>query len=1354
MFIQNLPYRFLLLIAISLIPIYVKGQSQPIFQKISQTQGLSNGRVTGIVKDTTGFIWIATKNGLNRYDGKTFKVYNKQNSGLSANDISDLLVDSHGRLWVSTLGGGVNLYDATLDEFISFKHNTENALSITSNQVNTVFEDGDGDLWFGTENGLSLLIEPFNVFVSYSNKLISNPEINHNSITSIQQTEEDFLYIGTFGGGLYRFYPKTASFTRIVSEEGFFTDFIHCLESLNDSTLLAGTSGGGLLAFNTQSGTYSNFLEDSPFQDITIVRALLRDAESTLWIGTDGHGLIKKEKGEEWRMYQHNAQLKHALSGNAVYALLEDDEANIWIGTAWSGVNVVNKSSNVELLYSDITGEKLTPVLAVYRHNDRLLFGLDGDGLTYYNQETGELKYFGKEQGFPGRYVQHIQAAKDGTYWLGTFANGLIKLNPEEDSWIHYKHADKRNSLNYNDVRYVLEDEPGHYWIATWGGGLNYFDAQQESFVHYRERDRNSINSDNVISLLQTGDSLWIATFGGGVNVLNTKTGTFRYVQFEEGNSNSLSGNNIFCLFKDSRGYMWIGTSGEGINRLNLQTGLVERFEEYKAVRYSTVTAIEEDEHGDIWFSTKKGIFRYSYEGNDFTSLPDITGEFHINAAMKDEEGSLYFGGIDGVVHFKPEEVQYRAPQLPVVFTNFKLFNKEVPVGMNARLPYQIGATKDITLPHYLDVVTFDFAALQFPFSDDTEYAIRLEGFDNDWRYIGSDRTATYTNLSPGHYQFNVKSKLAAGNWDRPATSINLTILKPFWYKWWAMCFYGLIIIGLFYLFRKYTVAWERMKTNLKLERLTHEKDIELYNFKQQFFTNISHEIRTPVTLILSAVRKALGNSRIKNQKDKSSIESIERNSQHLLHLVNELLDFKKFEDKQIELLIRKSDFVAFSKEIYLSFVAIAEQKDIDYSFEANVEEAPLWFDKNQMEKVVYNLLSNAFKFTDKGGTIKVQLLSEDEVISLQVYDSGVGVPQKKLTKIFNRFYQLDNAQLSNEGGFGLGLSISKEIVSQHKGEIFAESEKGKGSVFTVKLQTGTSHYTQEQLSNGLTASEDWEKESSAVMKQVSTNGVDELPEAIPALKEKQVMVVEDNAEIRHYLKEILEKYCTVLEAANGEEAWELAREESPDIIVSDVMMPVMDGIALTRKLKKDIRTSHIPVILLTARTALVYKKEGFDIGADEYITKPFDEPLLLTRIKNLIHNRELMQVRFSKEAILSANEISDNQNDQVFLEKLVQIIQNNLDSETLNASFLSKEMGMSHSVIYKKTKALTGMTYVEFVRNHKLLIAKKLIAEEGFSVSAACYKVGYSDRKYFSKQFKKKFGVNPSELTGSVKQN
>lgn len=1349
--IQNIFFSFLLFVFLTIevcSPIY--SQSQSIYKKIDQTNGLSNDRVSSIVKEKNGFVWIGTDNGLNRYDGNKIKIYNKQNSTLSSNDIADLLIDHTGKIWVCTFGGGLNLYNPSQDKFVTYKNNPNDNKSIPSNELNTVFEDSNGIIWLGTKNGISFFNKKEQTFTTYKFDIENRFSISHNDVRSIYEDGNKNLWIGTFGGGLNKFDPTTGKFNRIKSSSAISPDYIHSICGINKNEILIGSSGKGLLTFDVSSSSFQKKTYGI-VKTINIVRRIKRDRNGTLWIGTDGVGIFKIKNINSNKPlaynYSNDSQSEYSISSNSIYAIMEDEKSNIWLGTAWNGVEVLSLNKDYTFFPSSNKGESPVSVLSIYKNKDAFFMGLDGKGLTVLTEKTKVAKHYNSsnKNAIGDDYIQYINEARNGTLWIGTFVNGLVNFNYKTGSFTQFKQKiGDPKSLSFNDVRYIVEDEKNNIWVATWGGGLNYYNVITKEFKSFKEKkgDKNAISSDNVISLQKDGHSIWMATFGGGVSILDTKTNKFKAYKSEEGNPNSISSDYAYSILKDTKGNIWMGTAGEGINLLDTKTQKINRFNNFANVRYQTVTAIIEDNKGIIWFSTKQGIFNYDYTSKTFKSFSNLKEDYHINSCFKDEKGMLYFGCSKGVVMFNPETIKVKNVTPEVKFTSFKLFNKEVPIGEDEVLKSDISFSKNITLKHDQDVITFEFAAMLFPSSAGCEYQIKMDNFDKNWRSIGKEGSATYTNLSPGEYVFNVRSRELGSEWAEQHSALNIKIQKPIWLEWWAFLMYALLGILLFYALMKYIISWENMKADLRFEKFTHEKDVELYNLKQDFFTNISHEIRTPVTLILSSINKLLKNNELSENQQQNPFGTIKKNGEYLLNLVNELLDFKKLEQQQIKLKVVKGDWVTFSTEIYLSFKEFAYQKDIKFEFECSSPNIELWFDKNQMEKVLYNLFSNALKFTKAGGSIKLSITETDKEVQFELVDEGIGISKKHLTKIFNRFYQAHDSNNVDGVGFGLGLTISNEIIKLHQGEITVKSKKGAGSTFTIILKKGNSFFNEDEI--GGSETNDELIDNYFTTKQDKVEVIMQSNEG-STIKEQTLLVVEDNVDIGNYILELLSDEFTILQAYNGKEGLEMALEKLPDLIISDVMMPIMDGIELTHNLKINVTTSHIPVILLTARASFMNKMEGFETGADDYVTKPFNESLLRARIKNILKNRSLLHQKFHSEDTTDIGEFVTNKKDQEFLENLGLFIEKNIDSDNLGANLVAKELGMSHSVLYKKLKTLTGLSLMEYMRDYKLKKAKQLLKTKQYTLTEVCYQVGYSDRKYFSKLFKERFGNPPT---------
>jgi signal transduction histidine kinase/ligand-binding sensor domain-containing protein/AraC-like DNA-binding protein len=1323
-------------------------QTQPVFVKINDSKVLPSSSITSITQDKDGFIWIGTKNGLRRYDGNTYKIYNQTAGRLGADDVSGVFVDSRGRIWVGTLNG-LQLLNRNEDRFISFIRLPGNNKSISSNKVNTIYEDSDKRIWIGTERGLNQFIEKDSTFQRYQANAADTTSLSHNSVRAIFEDSDRNLWIGTFGGGLNRLDSNRKQFRHIKASQynrnAPAANYIHVIKSFSEDELLLGTSGEGLLIFNLPKGQLKSFFpNEKHYAQIPIIRAIFKEPGGTIWIGTDGNGLLRiqnaKTKKPTVEQFVKNNTIPGSLSSNAIYTIFSDKQGNFWLGTAWNGINILKRNdAAVQFYYSDFTGLNPSPVLSIYKKQGNLWLGTDGFGLNILNTASMEASRLPRQR-IGGDYVQLIKERRSGGFFIGTFSDGLILYHLKAGKLQQYKHqANDPFSLSYNDVRDVIEEENGNFWVATWGGGLNYFDKAANKFTNFRKQGHkaHSLSSDNITALSEEGNGrMWVGTFGGGVNLFDTKTQKSQLLKAPKESKIALETLNIISLLKDSHGFLWMGTWGQGLIRLDTKNFKVVRYNKLGGLNERTITALIEDDQGNIWISTKRGIFQHEYKTGRFKHYSQLKGSYHINAVYK-ADGRLYFGASEGAVSFDPEKLQVPVEEPRIRFTGLKLFNKEVKVGDTDHILDKHILEEDfIELKHNHSLVTFEFIALDFPFSN-FEYAIKLENFDEDWRQIGTLHEVSFTNLAPGNYTLKVKARTPGDNWSRNYRQIRVLVHKPVWKTWWAYLLYFAVSGFLLYLFYRYTIHLEMLKNNLNLEKLNREKDQELNKLKLEFFTDVSHEIRTPVTLIMGSINRITEEK--EGRRKEEALQELKKNSSHLMQLVNELLDFRKIDAAGIQLKASESDFVSFVHEIFLSFSIHAENLGITYRFYSARHHINLWFDKEQMEKVVYNLLSNAFKFTHAGGAIMVEVIQNDHNVVLVVEDTGTGISETKLRKIFKRFYQSSNTAQIKEEGFGIGLSIVKSIVKLHAGKVFVKSEPGKGTKFSVKLLRGESHFPAIQKSEGTDAQENLNQYL------VSHSGEKEDWQVNYGFAEATVLVVEDNADIRNYLLDLLKPLFHTLAACNGVEAYEIALTQTPDLIISDIMMPEKDGINLTRDLKKDVRTSHIPVILLTARTSFIYKKEGLETGADDFITKPFSETLLKTRIVNLLKSRQLLREKFQLDILAEPRNLQVSTPDQVFMADLACILDQHLDNDAINAEFISKQLGISHSVVYKKIKSLTGLNLVEFTRDFRLKRAAQLLKDFNLPVTDVCYKVGFSDRRYFSQMFKKKFGVSPS---------
>jgi signal transduction histidine kinase/ligand-binding sensor domain-containing protein/DNA-binding response OmpR family regulator len=1121
---------------------------------------------------------------------------------------------------------------------------------------------------------------------------------------------------------------------------------------------------------------------------------LFADAQNELWIYTDGYpqGVFCFNINKNELVHYHREGIATRLNNNLVTGIQQDNNGSIWIITDHGGVNLLNKKTGVisylENKAEDIKSISQNSINAIYRDNTGIIWlGTYKKGINYYHENIIKFPVYrhllSDARSLPFDDVNRFVEDDKGNLWIGTNGGGLIyydrgnnsyrtfKHNPanansisndvvvslcidhnkklwigsyyggldcyDGQRFIHYKNdpADT-NSISDNSIWEIYEDAQQQLWIGTLSGGLNRYDAKLNRFYHYR-KGPGSLNSAYISALAEDQQgNLWIGT-ESGINVLNKQTGAFTYYAHDSKDQRSLGNNNVTALLKDSRGNMWVATR-DGLNLFDKNTNSFRHFNAADGLAENNILTIMEDNAHTLWLGTTNGISRAWLQNNGnnvlqilFRNYDERDGlqgrEFNENAALKTKQGELIFGGANGFNIISPEAIAHNTIVPDVVLTDLRVFDKSMQPGevINSRilLKTAISEVKEITLKYHENIFSLEFAALNYSNPEKNQYAYKLEGFNNDWLTTdGSHRTVTYTNLDPGKYTFRVKASNGDGVWNEQGTALMVTILPPFWRTIPAFIIYALLVAAVLFVARRLTIQRAHMRFQLAQQTKEAERIHELDLLKLKFFTNVSHEFRTPLSLIMAPVEKMLKQTHEPEQKKQYQL--IYRNARRLLALVNQLLDFRKLEMRELRLYPSLGDIVAFVKEVSHSFTDIAGAKHISFSFTTDIPSLQISFDPDKLERILFNLLSNAFKFTPEYGNIEVIMSMQAQYISIQVKDSGIGIPTEDHDKIFERFFQHDVPGSILNQGSGIGLAISKEFVRLHQGTISVASEAGKGTCFTVLLPvTGT-----------------------AIETAASDSDIDALqPEKINR-KRPVILIVDDNEDIRFYLKDNLRRNYTVYEAVNGAEGWEKTKQLQPDLVVSDVMMPVMDGMELCRTLKNDKHTSHIPVILLTARSAAEPKMEAFQVGANDYVTKPFSFEMLQSRIRNLLAQQEAIRKLFQKQLEINPTEISITSVDEQFIRQSIETVEQNISNPDFSVEDLSRALHMSRVALYKKLLALTGKSPLDFIKTIRLKRAAQLLEKSQFTISEVAYEVGFNNPKYFARTFKKEFGLLPSE--------
>ncbi|MBN1407588.1 MAG: response regulator [Calditrichaceae bacterium] len=1017
----------------------------------------------------------------------------------------------------------------------------------------------------------------------------------------------------------------------------------------------------------------------------------------------------------------------------------------------------------------------------IYEEKDLLWIGTE-KGLNILNKKTGSVEYYNynpyDDRSISSNSVLAICRDKKNLMWIGTWAGGLNLFNEESKTFTRYKYNEHdETSLGSNNIFDIMCDSDGDLWVATMGGGLNFYNYKTQNFKRYGTdfQEENTISDNWVECLLESSSGdIWISTTTA-VDIFDKHNQRFTSFKHDTSDPSSINYNGAIFLYEDSNKNIWAGTES-GLNLFNREDSTFSSYQESDGLPNNTIKGICEDNKGNLWLSTNYGLSKFINGINhpkhpkfkNYNISDGLQGnEFNNRCVCKGHDGILYFGGNNGFNAFKPEDIAQDTESPEVVLTNFLIFNKPVEIGReDSPLQKHISLCEELRLNYNHSVFCIEYAALNFLKPDKNRYAFMLEGFEDDWNYVGNQRLATYTNLDAGEYIFRVKAIGHDDIWHEQDKSIRIIIIPPWWKTWWAYLLYFVLGISFLYSIWRFQLNRAKIKHELILEQQHAEKLEELNRMKSRFFSNITHEFRTPLTLIMGPVKQFLTDGVQSNFSDKCKM--ILRNSEKLYHLINQLLELNKLEAGFIKLEARETNIIPIIEKIILSFSSLMDSEKIKFNFsvirEPDQINTPLniYIDGDKFEKIINNLLSNAIKFTPEEGNIEIILKDfivghkgqpakdrEKEYIEIIVKDSGRGIPEGDLNRIFDRFYQVDNSRYSGYVGTGIGLSLVKELVELHRGTIKVESATGKGTSFILHLLKGYEHFESSEIMRDLKNTEESrsriipdnyinnDENQSAVLKKITN-----------IKNSSRILIIEDNPDLLKYLSDCLCKKYQIIKAKNGEEGVGKALRYIPDLIVSDLIMPNMDGLTFCSTIKKDERTSHIPVIFLTARASGESRIKGLQTGADDYICKPFEINELEARIQNLIDQRQQLKEKFKRKAGLKPHEIVTSSLDKKFLEKGLLIIEKNISDSNFSVEKFAKEMALSRVQLYRKIRALTGQTASEFIRTVRINRAAQLLKQKYDNIGQIAFFVGFNNPSYFSKCFYKQFGMYPSNYS------
>ncbi len=1320
-------------------------------EKIGIEKGLSNNNVVSITQDRDGFLWFCTKDGLNRFDANTFKVFktsDTDSNSICSNVLNYVYADRDDNVvWIASEKNGVDAYNYRTHVFTHYEHDYQNPEKndLSANGVTHIDGDEQGNLWFATyDGGIDFLDKKTGQFTNYNQTNVEGLGSNYN--WCVMYDSEARIYAGHVDDGFSIINPKTGTAVNFKHEPGN-------PNSLPDNTVTSifrdsmghiwiGTRNG-LTLFNPENNRMTNFRNNrsvSTSLSSNFVQKIIETDDHKLWIGTEGGGVnildlkdlsFASEPGNVIFERIPASETSEGLSSLSVQSVFQDSYGNIWLGGYGSGINFIPSRESIfnKIIYLPYVGytnslnDKAALGLCVDKNdNVWVANGIGGISIYKHGNKTEHLARFSNDD-----HDQILTAVFNDSHnkiWVATNKGHIYQYNSDSKKITPFNYFAEIE--NY-PIYMFFEDSKQNIWIAT-DIGLFKYNPQTKTGTVYSTS--NSELPDNIIRAVAEDDNgnIWVGTLIGALCVFDQD---FRLIRNYGQSYDFYAVNQIY---KDSYDRMWIGSQNDLFLIKNQLDNSVARIGKISGLRETNIRAIIEGKSAnEIWVSTNNGISRIELNTmhvSNFDMSDGIAqGDYLGGVVAKTKDGKIYFGSRNGITWFDQTSDQSAISTPEPSFTGFSVTNSKNYVSRFTDIPFG----NKIELKHNQNSFEISFNVLDYSLADKVEFRYQMEGLDYSWYPVNAGKEVTFRNLKPGNYVFNLKTRIQNNEWSNQVTSLTVKIKPPLWLTWWMKLIYTLIVISILYYILRFYTNKLKIESDLLLEKKSRQQEHILNEEKLRFFTNITHELRSPMTLILGPLEDLISENDLKPEQQKK-LDMMQRVANRLLQTVNQILEFRKSENKSRKLSVIKDDPGKYIYEIGQKYKDLNRNKMIDFQTVVPDQNVEIFFDPDVLNIITDNLLSNAYKYT-KEGTISLELkhFQEDNIdyTEIIVSDTGYGISEDDLPKIFERYFQAKYATHPIKGT-GIGLALVKNMVELHEAEIFVTSRLNEGTEFRVRFLTNNSY-------------------PDAIHYDAAENQMEESEEN----SKNVILIVDDDPEIVEYIEGSLSNKYTIISADNGRTGLETAANETPDVIISDIMMPVMDGIEMCKQLKQDVRTSHIPVVLLTAKGSSYDQKIGYDVGADSYLTKPFSSNLLKSRLKNIIDARRKYSManssKFKQKQELLNESIGEL--DKEFLKKLTNVIEENLEEEELNISQIAAQLNMSHSTLYRKIKALTNLTANEFIRKVRINFAEQLLLTGQYNISEIMYQVGINSSSYFRQCFKDEFGMNPSEYLQKLKE-